>query len=90
MIQILNECHEFSDTIKYFMPFFTTYLCETAFLLYTMTNTKYRNKLAQNMGSAVANYKVTPDLNNHCQGKQVEPFFLDHLTLMFLLAIRQH
>jgi hypothetical protein len=57
MIQILNECHEFSyHTIEYFMPFFTTYLCETAFLLYTMTNTKYRNKLAQNMGSAVAIY----------------------------------
>ena len=57
MIQILNDCHEFSDhTIKYFMPLFTTYLCETAFLLYTMTNTKYRNKLAQNMGSAVPSY----------------------------------
>lgn len=57
MIQILNECHEFPDhTIKHFMPFFTTYLCETAFLLYTMTNTKYRNKLAQNMGSAAPSY----------------------------------
>jgi hypothetical protein len=57
MIEILNECHEFSDhTIKYFMPFFTTYLCEPAFLLYTMTNTKYRNKLAQNMENAVASY----------------------------------
>jgi len=59
MILILNECHKFSDhTIKYFMPFFTTYLCETTFLLYTMTNTKYRNKLAQNMGSAVASYNI--------------------------------
>jgi hypothetical protein len=57
MIQILNECHDSSDhTIKYFMPFFTTHLCETAFLLYAMTNTKCRNKLAKNMGSAVESY----------------------------------
>jgi hypothetical protein len=45
-IWILNDYPGFSDyTIIYLMPFITTYLFKRAFLLYTMTKTKYRNKL---------------------------------------------
>ncbi|GBP73643.1 Zinc finger BED domain-containing protein 5 [Eumeta japonica] len=49
--------------LNIFLPFPTTYLCETGFSTYTATKTKYRNRLDAESDMRLQLSSIKPDIN---------------------------
>ena len=78
-----NSCAEFWLSLKdknyeglsekaktLFLPFATTYLCESGFSSYAATKTKYRNRLNVEPDLRLQLSKIKPDIAKLCQNKQ--------------------
>ncbi|XP_060881526.1 zinc finger BED domain-containing protein 5-like [Metopolophium dirhodum] len=53
-----------------FLPFATTYLCESGFSSYAATKTKYRNRLNVEPDLRLQLSKIKPDIAKLCQNRQ--------------------
>ncbi len=70
-IQTLTDNPEINNrSLKYIMPFATTYLCEKMISLYIATKNKYRNKLDAEHDMSLQITSIVPDIKLLCTKKQ--------------------